>query len=106
MDMLRILIADDHEVARGGIRALIEGHPGWQVCGEARDGREAVDLARKSMPDIVLLDIGMPNLNGLDAARQILAISPATKIMIVTMHDTEQVVREVLATGGRGFLLK
>jgi DNA-binding NarL/FixJ family response regulator len=106
MGVLRILIADDHEVARGGIRSLLEGHPGWQVCGEARDGREAVDLARKSMPDIVLLDIGMPNLNGLDAARQILAISPATKIMIITMHDSEQVVREVLAAGARGFLLK
>ena len=69
--MLRILIADDHEVARGGVRALIEAHPGWEVCGEAKDGREAVECAAATNPDLVVLDIGMPNLNGLEAARQI-----------------------------------
>lgn len=106
MSGLRILIADDHEVARQGIRALLESHPGWEVCAEARDGREAVELAHNSKPDIVLLDIGMPNLNGLDAARQILATSPAIAILILTMHDAEQVVREVLAAGARGFVLK
>jgi DNA-binding NarL/FixJ family response regulator len=106
MSGLRILIADDHEVARQGIRALLETHPGWEVCAEARDGREAVELATNSKPDIALLDIGMPNLNGLDAARQILAMSPAIKILILTMHDAEQVVREVLAAGARGFVLK
>src|SRR5256714_15044748 len=90
--MLRILIADDHEVARQGIRALLESHPGWEVCAEAKDGREAVELANNSKPDIALLDIGMPNLNGLDAARQILAMSPAIRILILTMHDAEQVV--------------
>src|ERR1700726_3947272 len=91
--MLRILIADDHEVARQGIRALLEAHSGWEVCAEAKDGREAVELATNSKPDIVLLDIGMPNLNGLDAARQILAMSPTIRILILTMHDAEQVVR-------------
>jgi DNA-binding NarL/FixJ family response regulator len=106
MSGLRILIADDHEVARQGIRALLESHPGWEVCAEAKDGREAVELATNSKPDIVLLDIGMPNLNGLDAARQILAMSPAIRILILTMHDAEQVVREVLAAGARGFVLK
>ena len=106
MSGLRILIADDHEVARQGIRALLESHPGWEVCAEAKDGREAVELATNSKPDIVLLDIGMPNLNGLDAARQILATSPAIAILILTMHDAEQVVREVLAAGARGFVLK
>jgi len=106
MSGLRILIADDHEVARQGIRALLESHPGWEVCAEARDGREAVELATNSKPDIALLDIGMPNLNGLDAARQILAMSPAIRILILTMHDAEQVVREVLAAGARGFVLK
>jgi DNA-binding NarL/FixJ family response regulator len=106
MSGLRILIADDHEVARQGIRALLEGHPGWEVCAEAKDGREAVELATNSKPDIVLLDIGMPNLNGLDAARQILAMSPTIRILILTMHDAEQVVREVLAAGARGFVLK
>ncbi len=106
MSGLRILIADDHEVARQGIRALLESHPGWEVCAEAKDGREAVELATYSKPDIALLDIGMPNLNGLDAARQILAMSPAIRILILTMHDAEQVVREVLAAGARGFVLK
>lgn len=104
--MLRILIADDHEVARRGIRALLESHPGWEVCGEAKDGREAVDLVSKEKPDLILLDIGMPNLNGLEAARQILATSPEAKILVLTMHDTDQVVREVLRAGARGFLLK
>jgi DNA-binding NarL/FixJ family response regulator len=104
--MFRILIADDHEVARRGIRAVLESHPGWEVCGEAKDGRETVELAGKLNPDIILLDIGMPNLNGLEAARQILAISPDAAILILTMHDSDHVVREVLRAGARGFLLK
>ncbi|MFZ0420198.1 MAG: response regulator transcription factor [Candidatus Sulfotelmatobacter sp.] len=104
--MLRILIADDHEVARKGIRSLLEDHPGWQVCAEAKDGREAVDLANRLDPDVLLLDIGMPNLNGLDATRQILATRPEARILILTIHDSERVVREVLAAGARGFLLK
>lgn len=106
MDILRIFIADDHEVARKGIRALIETHPGWEVCGEAGDGREAVKAAARLKPELVLLDIGMPSLNGLDATRQILAESPDTCVLVLTMHDSEQVVREVLAAGARGFLLK
>jgi DNA-binding NarL/FixJ family response regulator len=103
---LRILIADDHEVARQGIRSLLESHPGWEICAEAKDGREAVEAATRQHPDILLLDIGMPNLNGLDAARQILAANPDACILILTIHDSEQVVREVLAAGARGFLLK
>ena len=106
MSALRILIADDHEVARKGIRALLESHAGWEVCAEARDGREAVECASRLKPDVLVLDIGMPNLNGLDAARQILAIMPDARILILTVHDSEQMVREVLATGARGFLLK
>lgn len=104
--MLRILIADDHEVAREGIRSVLESHAEWEVCAEAQDGREAVEYAGKLKPDIFLLDIGMPNLNGLDAARQILAVAPDARILILTVHDAEQVVREVLAAGARGFLLK
>jgi DNA-binding NarL/FixJ family response regulator len=104
--MLQILIADDHDVARSGIRALLENHAGWQVCGEARDGREAVELAASLNPDLILLDIGMPNLNGLEAARQILTTSPGASILILTMHDSHQLVREVLRAGARGFLLK
>ena len=106
MSVLRILIADDHEIARQGIRCLLEDHPGWEICAEARDGREAVAYASDLKPDVLLLDIGMPNLNGLDAARQILATTPGACILILTVHDSEQVVREVLATGARGFLLK
>jgi DNA-binding NarL/FixJ family response regulator len=104
--MLRILIADDHEVARKGIRAVLESHPGWEVCGEAKDGREAIELASTMDPDLILLDIGMPKLNGLEAARQILAGDPEAAILILTMHDTDNVVREVLRAGARGFLLK
>ena len=104
--MLRILIADDHELARRGIRTLLESHPGWEVCGEAKDGRETVELAASMKPDLVLLDIGMPNLNGLEAARQILAVSPEVAILILTMHDSDNVVREVLRAGARGYLLK
>jgi DNA-binding NarL/FixJ family response regulator len=102
----RILIADDHEVARKGIRSLLEDHAGWEVCGEAKDGRDAVELASKLQPDVFLLDIGMPNLNGLDAARQILATDPDARILILTVHDSEQTIREVLSVGARGFVLK
>ena len=104
--MLRILIADDHEVARRGVRALLESHPGWEVCGEAADGREAVASASRLKADLVLLDIGLPSLNGLDATRQILAATPKTRVLILTVHDSEQVVREALAAGVLGFLLK
>jgi DNA-binding NarL/FixJ family response regulator len=102
----RILIADDHEIVRRGIRALIEGHPGWEVCGEAVDGRDAIEKARELRPDLALVDVSMPNLNGLDAARQILDIVPQTRVLILTMHESEQIVREVLEVGARGFLLK
>jgi DNA-binding NarL/FixJ family response regulator len=102
----RILIADDHEIVRQGIRSLLEKHPGWEISGEAKDGREAVERSQALKPDLVLLDIGMPTLNGLDAARQILAVCPLTRVLVLTMHDSEQVVRDVLAVGARGFLLK
>jgi DNA-binding NarL/FixJ family response regulator len=102
----RIFIADDHEVVRRGIRSLLEEHVGWEVCGEARDGRDAVAKVVELKPDLVLLDVGMPGLNGLDAARQILTAMPGTRILILTVHESEEVIREVLEVGARGFLLK
>jgi len=106
MSAFRILIADDHEIVRHGIRALIESHPGWEVCAEAVDGREAVEKTVELRPDLALIDVSMPNLNGLDAARQILQALPHTCVLILTMHESEQIVREVLEVGARGFLLK
>lgn len=103
---LRILVADDHEVVRRGVVAMLSAHPGWLVCGEAVDGREAVEKTKQLNPDIVILDIGMPNLNGLEAARQIYRHDPRHRILILTITDTEQVVVEVLKAGATGYLLK
>jgi DNA-binding NarL/FixJ family response regulator len=103
---LRILVADDHEVVRRGLRALLQARPGWEVCGEAASGREAVERARELRPDIAILDITMPELNGLEAARRILRVAPRTQVLILTMHDSDELVQEVLATGARGYVLK
>src|SRR5437868_13647947 len=102
----RILVADDHEVVRRGLCALLQAQPDWEVCGEAGDGREALEKTQKLKPDVVILDIGMPTLNGLEATRQILKAMPHTRVLILTLHDSDQVVREVLNAGARGFLLK
>ena len=106
MTPLRILVADDHEIVRHGVRVLLEARPGWQICAEAVDGRDAVAKASRLLPDVVILDIGMPLLNGLEAARQILKVSPQCEVLILTMHESEQVIREVLAAGARGYVLK
>ncbi|HUB02574.1 MAG TPA: response regulator transcription factor [Terriglobales bacterium] len=102
----RILLADDHEVVRKGLCALLRAQPDWEVCGEAGNGREAVEKTLKLKPEVVILDIGMPSLNGLEATRQILKAYPQVKILILTLHDSDQVVQEVLNAGARGFLLK
>jgi DNA-binding NarL/FixJ family response regulator len=104
--MIRILLADDHDVVRRGVRSLLEAHPRWQVCGEAANGREAVGLAAKLKPDIAVLDLEMPELNGLEATRQIKRKLPGTEVLIYSMHETEQLIREVLAAGARGYVLK
>lgn len=106
MGVLRIMVADDHEVVRKGLVSLLQAQSDWQVCGEAGDGREAVEKAIQLKPDILILDIGMPSLNGLEATRQILKTTPNARILILTLHDSDQVVREVLNAGARGFLLK
>ena len=106
MNKLTILVADDHEIVRKGLVSLIKTQPAWEVCAEAKNGREAVDLAKQWRPSIVILDIGMPTLNGLEATRQILKENPQTRILILTITDTDQAVREVLDAGARGFLLK
>jgi DNA-binding NarL/FixJ family response regulator len=103
---LRILVADDHEVVRRGMCALLQAHEGWEVCGEAVDGREAIAKAMQLQPDIVILDIGMPNLNGLAATSQLLQHSSHYKIIVLTIDDSDQVLREALDAGARGFVLK
>ena len=102
----RILIVDDHELMRVGVRAMLESHQGWTICGEAGDGREAVAKAAELKPDLVVLDVAMPILNGVDAARQILKARPGTAILILTGYESEQMIRQVLEVGARGFLLK
>ncbi|HEY2980851.1 MAG TPA: response regulator transcription factor, partial [Anaerolineales bacterium] len=104
MNRVRILIADDHGLIREGLRSSLESRPGWIVCAEATTGRKAVEHALKLRPDIVILDISMPELNGLEAARQIHQALPRTEILVLTMHDSDELVREVLAAGARGYL--
>ncbi len=103
---LRILIADDHEVVRRGLSTLLQTHDGWEICGEAKDGREAVEMAKQLRPDVVILDIGMPNLNGLAATRQLSQQYPHLKLIVLTITDSDQVIREALDAGARGFVLK
>ena len=103
---VRILIADDHEIVRRGLRAVLENQPNWMVVSEAITGRDAIEKAKEYTPDIAIVDIGMPELNGLEATRQILKLLPQTEILILTMHESEQIVREVLAAGARGYVLK
>src|ERR1700687_5607353 len=103
---LRILIADDHEVVRHGLCRLLEARDGWEVCGEAKDGREAVEKAKQVKPDVVILDVGMPNLNGLAATRQLTQHNPNQKVIVLTIADFYQVIRDALDAGARGFVLK
>jgi DNA-binding NarL/FixJ family response regulator len=103
---LRILIADDHEVVRRGLCNLLQAHEGWEICGEAKDGRQAVEMANQLKPDVVILDIGMPNLNGLAATRQLAQQRPEQKIIVLTITDSDRVIREALEAGARGFVLK
>lgn len=103
---MQILIADDHELVRNGLRMVLESQPGWKVCGEAVNGRQAVKLARELRPDVIVMDVTMPEMNGLEALRQICKVLPKAEVLILTMHESEQLVSDVLAAGARGYVLK
>jgi DNA-binding NarL/FixJ family response regulator len=105
MGILRLLVADDHDVVRKGVRTLLEEQPGWEVAAEASDGREAVEKAKLVQPDVTILDLSMPELNGLEAAREILK-TVSTKVLILTMYDSDPLIRQTLEAGARGYLLK
>ena len=106
MASLRIVIVDDHAVVRRGVRTLLESQPGWEVLAEATTGREAVEVAKRLQPDIVVMDLTLPELNGLDATRQILKESPRTEVLVLTMHHSEELAYNVLQAGARGYVLK
>ncbi|MFZ0958444.1 MAG: response regulator transcription factor [Candidatus Sulfotelmatobacter sp.] len=106
MSSFRILVVDDHPIFRFGLSSLLRSHEGWEVCGEAADGRDGVEKCKHSKPDLVILDICLPKLNGVDAARQILKHNPAQAILILTAVDSEQVIRECLEAGVRGWVFK
>jgi DNA-binding NarL/FixJ family response regulator len=103
---MRILIADDHDIIRRGVRALLATRQGWEVCAEATTGREAVVKAEEHRPDIVVMDLSMPELNGLEAARRIRKMLPRTEILVLSLHFTDQLVREIVDAGVRGYILK
>jgi DNA-binding NarL/FixJ family response regulator len=105
-DLLRILIVDDQEPVRRALRGLLRTQPSFQLCGEAQDGLEAVEKARELKPQVVLMDVSMPRLDGLEATRQILKALPETEILILTQHDSEQAARAAKDAGARGYLSK
>jgi len=106
MSDIRILLADDHSVMRTGLRLVLERQPDFRVVGEASDGREAVALVQQHKPDVVVMDIGMPNLNGIEAARQVTAALPEVSVVILSMHSDEAYVLRALKAGARAYLLK
>lgn len=106
MPPVRLLIADDHAIVRQGVRALLQEQREWQVVAEATDGREAVRKAAELKPDLAILDIMMPSLNGLDATKQITKVGLKTQVLILTVHDSDQLIPKVLEAGARGYILK
>jgi len=106
MGNLRILVADDHDLVRRGLKILLESHLGWNVCAEAHSGREAVSMAEEFRPDVVIMDVSMPELNGIEAARKIKKLLPNTEMLILSMHHTDQLVREIIGAGAKGYIIK
>ena len=106
MARLRILLADDHEVVRRGIRSLLEAHPEWEVCAEVGDGVQAVQRTIELQPDVLIIDVSMPHLNGLEATCQILRQMPSQRVLVLTMYDSEKILHDALQVGVRGVILK
>lgn len=104
--MKRILLVDDHEVVRKGLRSLLTGSPDWEVCAEAADGMQAVSLALTEKPDLIVMDINMPAMSGIEATREILARLPETRVLILSAFESANLIREMLASGARGYVLK
>ena len=103
---IRILLVDDHPIVRQGLKTLLEGHSGWEVIGEAADGAEAVEKAKNLSPDVMVLDVTMPRMNGLEACRLLRQECPGLEILFVTQHDSPQMMREALEAGARGYVVK
>jgi DNA-binding NarL/FixJ family response regulator len=106
MSKLRVLIADDHEVVRAGVRSLLESQSDCEICGEATTGLQAVTLAQQLHPDVVIMDVTMPELNGLEATRQIREVAPGVQVLVLSVHESEELVREILNAGAHGYILK
>lgn len=106
MNALRILIADDHDLMRRGLRDILAVRPGWAICAEAHTGTEAVAKAKSLKPDVAILDLSMPELNGLEAAQQIRAVAPKTEMLVLSMHYSDQLVRDIVDAGIRGYMMK
>lgn len=104
--MIRVLLADDHDLMRQGIRALLDARPNIEICGEAVDGEMAIQKAEELLPDVVVLDVTMPKMNGLEAARQIRKKLPNVRVVMFTVHDTGEMVREILDAGAHAYILK
>lgn len=103
---MRVLIVDDHPVLRRGVRTILLGHPNCDLCGEAVDGKDAIEKARELKPDVIIMDISMPNMNGLDATREVRRILPQSEVVILSQHDSAAIVRQALDAGARGYVVK